>query len=558
MATDLREVVAQNPRYRQQTTEEQEELLEACREDPLIFGKFVFGWMPAKHHAEWIEFVLYGDQPLIKNPRQLKYRQQDIFAADDCGISAPPAFAKTNWVGIVLSSWYLGKWPDRHVIYTSKTGLQAEKVSNAVRETVENNKRFQMVFPECVPNKDLGWGEKEWYLARRNTGDKDASFFAVGIGGPILNARGDLIIIDDPQDKTTSGTPFQREKAIGYIKEQVMTRKSKNGRAIFIMTRWHPDDIAGYYIKLGLRWRILPAIRCRHCLGGRCTCGKREYVSSWPSEWGLRKLLKLRSEDPAMFEKIYQGNPRSHSNALFSEKGWQYYEIKDLPDMIWEIMVFDTAQKEEESSSFSVMAHWGKVITNGIEDYYLLNLWRDRVPYDELLETAKLLYNELHPNEVFIEEKSSGVQLTQSFEAQTGIPVQRIKPQESKWERARAISNIQRTGHCHVPRDAPWVYDFIEEHVEFIGKFTDQVDTTAHALKILREVGDGSTTAETTREPVLSFKMAASGRSYLDTPDAASFDWIATRQESRWRRFSRSRPGFTADDDYSGYIGDDY
>jgi len=495
---------------------ETDNILECCRRDPLVFGYFVFGWYPAPHHEEWINFITEDE--------------------GDRGISAPPAFAKTNWVGVVYSAWYLGNHPDRHVIYTSKTGLQTEKVSNAVRDTIEHNERFHAVFPDVKPNKDRGWGEKEWYLQRPNTGDKDPSFFAVGIGGPILNARGDLIIIDDPQDKTTSGTPFQREKAIGYIKEQVMTRKSKIGRALIIMTRWHQDDVAGYYIKLKMKWMTLPALRCQDCGRGKCSCGKENWKSTWFEEWTTRKLLKVKHEDEILFEKVYQGNPRSEGNILFREEDWDYYGPDELPRMLLTVEIWDTAQKEEEQSSYSVCAHWGKG-----EDlyYYLLDLWRKRVPYPVLVETAKTLNARHHPDETYIEEKSSGTQLTQSLEAETDIHIERIKPQESKWERARVISPIQARGRCRLPKDAEWVWEFIEEHSGFIGRFTDQVDTTAHALYILRGIGgDVDFSAETSREAV--DKHWGQER---QTPEAASFDWVSVeRPTSRWRKFS-SPPG---------------
>jgi len=491
---------------------ETDEVLRMAREDPLVFGFFVFGWLPAAHHTRWIEFITRDER--------------------DCGVSAPPSFAKTNWVGVAYSAWYLGNHPDRHVIYTSKTGSLAEKVSIAVRNTIEHNERFRAVFPECRPHKDAGWGEKEWYLQRANTGDKDASFFAVGIGGAILGARGDLIIVDDPQDKTTSGTPFQREKAISYVKEQVMTRKSRIGRAIFIMTRWHEDDVASYYKKQRVRWLTFPAVRCTECHKGRCTCGKKLWKSTWSKEWTTRKLLKIRNEDPLMFEKVYQGNPRNEGNTLFPEEAWDYYD--DLPEnMLFRIQVLDTAQKEEEQSSYSVVAHWGKG-----EDgyYYLIDLWRDRVPYPVLVVAAKTLYNEQRPHEVHVEEKSSGTQLIQSLEAETDIPVRRIKPTESKWERARAISPIQTSGKCRLPRDKPWVYDFIEEHTVFPGRFTDQVDTTAHALRILREIGGEVDFSADTTAAVFN-----RWRERKETPDEASFDWVATRQPTgRWKRFSRS------------------
>jgi predicted phage terminase large subunit-like protein len=178
--------------------------------------------------------------------------------------------------------------------------------------------------------------------------------------------------------------------------------------------------------------------------------------------------------------------------------------------------------------------------------------------YPDLLATTKSLYYELSPDEIAIEEKSSGIQLIQSMVAETGIDVQRIKPSESKWERARAISPIQKAGKCYLPQDISWAYDFIEEHSSFPGKFTDQVDTTAHALLWLRPIdGDVDSSSAETGEITQRFKGAVGSYGRIETPEAASFDWVATKGGggSRWKKFSSRRPGELPEldvDDYSG------
>ena len=150
---------------------------------------------------------------------------------------------------------------------------------------------------------------------------------------------------------------------------------------------------------------------------------------------------------------------------------------------------------------------------------------------------TKTLYLEQLPDEIYIEEKSSGTQLCQSLEAETGLPIERIKPQESKWERARVVSPIQKAQRCYLPEDEEWVYDFIEEHANFPGRLTDQVDTTAHALRILREISEDSDFSIDTVRGGDSNRWRNEGK--RATPDKASFDWVATQSPpSKWRRFS--------------------
>jgi predicted phage terminase large subunit-like protein len=53
---------------------------------------------------------------------------------------------------------------------------------------------------------------------------------------------------------------------------------------------------------------------------------------------------------------------------------------------------------------------------------------------------------------------------------------------KSKYTRAEAVTPLFEAGKCFLPEEAPWLDEWIEEHVSFPGKFDDLVDTTSGAL----------------------------------------------------------------------------
>ena len=128
----------------------------------------------------------------------------------------------------------------------------------------------------------------------------------------------------------------------------------------------------------------------------------------------------------------------------------------------------------------------------------LLDVWRDRVEYPDLIEAIKnawVKWGHYRPA-VYIEDKASGQSALQTLRRErvlldgrlTTIPVRAWLPpaHSSKESRADAVTPAFRDAEVLLPRAATWLADWIEEHVTFpTGAHDDQVDTTSMALSIL-------------------------------------------------------------------------
>ena len=114
------------------------------------------------------------------------------------------------------------------------------------------------------------------------------------------------------------------------------------------------------------------------------------------------------------YERIYEGLLSGMEGGnVFHREWWQIYDTDwDMPSQFLEtIQVWDTANKAKTRNDYSVCATWGRTETG----LYLLDVFRARLEYPELLTTTQDLYQDWRPSKILIEDKASGTQLLQDL-----------------------------------------------------------------------------------------------------------------------------------------------
>lgn len=411
-------------------------------------------------------------------------------------IIAPPAHAKTNVVGVYYPCWWLGNHPDKHFVYVQAAADQAIKQSLAVRDTITGNPRYRALFPEVVPDKDRGWAQNAWYLKRARADDKDFSFKAVGIGGDLLGARADILLLDDVNDAKNTLTDYSLAKVNDWVATTAMSRLTPGGRAIAVMTRWHQDDFAGWCERSG--WTIvhMPALSSGTEVWATVSRGgqvlQRILVHErgpclWPEFWDEEALARKRLElGPYRFAAMYQGVPVPSEGAIFQRAWWRYYLPGDLPPLSLILQAYDTAFQSKTQSDYSVGLTFGLGVDGKI---YLLDMVRERIDFPGLRELAVRWAAKWHPHRIYIEERSSGQSLLQELRHSTALPVVAYTDKsKDKVTRAHAITGYVEAGVVRLPREdlAPWVRQVTEE-LEFFpgGSHDDIVDAFVMAVTIL-------------------------------------------------------------------------
>jgi len=182
--------------------------------------------VPYPHHQAWLELVCNEDITKLL-------------------IIAPPEAAKTTWIQAYLAT-YIGFYPERSVIIGSVSDDVAEKRSLSMRTTIESQ-RWQMAFPNVMPDSNFKWEQKEWTVAENGKsplGRQHPTMRSYGTGASIIGSRADLLVGDDILDLDNTRTKHQRELVETWFYTSFMSRlKAKTGRVILIGTSWNADDL---------------------------------------------------------------------------------------------------------------------------------------------------------------------------------------------------------------------------------------------------------------------------------------------------------------------------
>ena len=209
-----------------------QELLRRGREasvDFEYFCRFVLNIKKAKHQEEWFKLAQeIGDDPDGKKVI----------------IIAPPGSGKTTVVGVGLTSWMIGRYPDRHYglfVYADKPAWER---SLAIRKLIEFDSTYHFTFSHIKPDF-TAWDKSTFRIQRQNMADPHPTLRAGGTGSSVVSYRINGLIIDDPMSQRTAATAELRQKTFVNYEEAIETRLTSDAWQFWIGTRWSDDDFIG-------------------------------------------------------------------------------------------------------------------------------------------------------------------------------------------------------------------------------------------------------------------------------------------------------------------------
>ena len=167
---------------------------------------------------------------------------------------------------------------------------------------------------------------------------------------------------------------------------------------------------------------------------------------------------------------------------------------------------WDTGVTINANSDPSVCLTWG-FYRNGWE---LLDVFRERLEYPELLKAVRRLQKQWRADKVLIEKASSGIALLQDLRRENRAVFIARKPKGDKQERMLGQTGKLEAGGFFIPTSAPWLGAFKHEIEGFPNaKHDDQVDALS---QFLNYIGTPRGMAFTTRNPETGRPY---GKSYL-------------------------------------------
>lgn len=300
----------------------------------------------------------------------------------------------------------------------------------------------------------------------------DSNFFANGV---LVHNCG---IIDDPIKNSKEALSQTVKDGIwNWYVSTFLTRLSKNSGQIIMATRWATDDLSGKVIEKNKKAKVL-AFKAISDAG----------IALVPELHPIDKLLETKATLGEYFwSAMYQQSPVALGGNMFKSDWWQYYDI--APTFRHRAIFADTAQKTKEQNDYSVFQCWGFVDGRA----YLIDQLRGKWEAPELLVMARAFWNK-HKSagtgtlRAFnIEDKSSGTGLIQTLKkggnGQPAIPVKAIQRDKDKITRAMDALPSVEAGLVYLPREAPFLSDYLEEASAFPnGAHDDQLDPTMDAI----------------------------------------------------------------------------
>ena len=117
---------------------------------------------------------------------------------------------------------------------------------------------------------------------------------------------------------------------------------------------------------------------------------------------------------------------------------------------------------------------------------WLLDVFCGRLEYPELKRAIIAQARHHRATLVLIEDKGSGNSLLQDLVRDRMRNVEGVMPVADKFMRMRMQTAAIENGFVYLPKNAPWLADYLHELMMFPkGKHDDQVDSTSQALQYL-------------------------------------------------------------------------
>lgn len=455
-------------------------------EAPNTFSRFL-GYSNPKYEAEWFH-ILIADycQKLLEG----EVKNLMVFV--------PPQHGKSEIISRNFPAWALGKNPDLKIVGCSYSSDLAEQFSRSIQRTIDS-KEYQDIFPDTYLNGSNIRTDTKGFLRNVDifeTVGHRGFYKAVGVGGSLTGTPVDIAIIDDPvKDANEANSITYRQRVWDWYNTVLSTRLHNDSKQLFIMTRWHEDDLAGRILKAEPQdWTVLsiPAI-CEQEHDGALYSPRHIGDALWENRHSKRKLEKQKARAPREFSALYQQHPTIEGGNIVKRDWFRRISMAEFTAMRYnEPMHFylDTAynkkKKNQDNDPSGILAACR--IRNNIYLYDAQQVWK------EMPDLLRFLpdYMEAHEGNkesiLHIEPKANGISVVQMLRAISTLNVKETPtPTDDKEVRLRAVSPRIECGRVYIV-EGSWNDDFLDEVCGFPSQPHDEfVDILGYAINDLYE-----------------------------------------------------------------------
>jgi hypothetical protein len=303
------------------------------------FAEYCIGIDP-KYQLEW-----FHEEMAFELERGLKR----MLAGEDVRLMffMPPRHGKSEQVTQKFPSWVLGKKPDIPVMVSSYSDELATDFGQNTRGIMQSD-RYRAMFRTRLKADAKAKGK--WMT------EQGGGYTAVGVGGALTGRGFKIGLIDDPfKNREEADSAVIRESRYKWYQSTFYTRQEGNSMIVFILTRWHEDDLAGRVLadakeakKRGEPyddWKIIEY----KAIATEDDEHRKEGEALWPAKFSLQKLLSTKTAIGTYeFSSLYQQTPVDEENRKFKQDWFRYRTLEEVQQKeTYNVMTIDPRGKDD-------------------------------------------------------------------------------------------------------------------------------------------------------------------------------------------------------------------
>lgn len=259
----------------------------------------------------------------------------------------PPRHGKSDQVTQKFPSWVFGKHPEIPVVTSSYSDELATDFGQNTRNIMQSDRYKAMYSTRLKPDAKA---KSKWLT------EQGGGYTAVGVGGALTGRGFKIGLIDDPfKNREEADSLVIRESRYKWYQSTFYTRQEGNSMIVFILTRWHEDDLAGRVLKDAEEakkrgdpyddWKIVQF----KAIATEDDEHRKKGEALWPNKFPLPKLLSTKTAIGTYeFSSLYQQTPIDEENRKFKQEWFKYRPYEEVEQIdTYNVMTIDPRGKDD-------------------------------------------------------------------------------------------------------------------------------------------------------------------------------------------------------------------
>lgn len=435
----------------------------------LIHPAMIWGWWPE----------------LVSNELQRFYGLLVAGGRPKLVLEAPPQHGKSVAAEDFVS-WLAGRAPTMKTIFASHSDQLGMARNLGIQRTMLST-TYQKIFPETKIGVD-GWVLNTNLIEYAG---HSGSFRNTTVAGSINGMELNFGLIDDPvKGRAEANSKVFRDKMWDWFTDDFFPRFASNSGMLFLMTRWHVDDVVGRYIKKeGQKVRVLrfPALAERD---GRFRLKGEALFPEFKPLSHINERRRIMSH--ASFESEYQQNPIIVGGGVIPIDKLRIIPVFDRNEIAGSVRAWDKAGCQDDGAyTAGVLIHKmkdGRFLIDDVVRGQWGALEREKT-IKSTCDADRIWLRKLGKGYKVIVEQEPGSGGKESAESTirnlAGHHVIADKVTGSKEVRAEPFAAQCQGGNVWL-KAGPWVENFLIEAEPWPqSRYLDQIDAAAMAFNHL-------------------------------------------------------------------------